>query len=115
MMNLGGRVKQRRNQLGWSQEELAQKSGIGQGTISKMERTDQESTTFIVELAQALGVSATWLRTGVNEKSSRNSSKISEPNGKYELNEKTIRLVEAYKNAPAELQDAVARVLGIKD
>ncbi|TNE75516.1 MAG: helix-turn-helix domain-containing protein [Gammaproteobacteria bacterium] len=63
-MKLGGRVKQRRCELGWSQEELSKRSGIGQGTISKMERTDQGTSTFVVELAEALGVSPKWLQTG---------------------------------------------------
>lgn len=114
-MNLGGRVKQRRNQLGWSQERLAQVSGVGQGTISKMERTDQETTTFLVELADALGVSPQWLRTGKESNASSDSMAVKEPPAEYEVDAKTAKLIDAYQNAPAELQDAVARVLGIKD
>ncbi len=114
-MNLGGRIKQRRKELGWSQEELAQKSGIGQGTISKMERTDQETTTFLVELAEALGVSATWLRTGKADTAKNASNTIGEPSAHYNLNEKTLKRIEAIENAPAEVRAALDRMLGLED
>lgn len=111
-MKLGGRIRQRRKELGWSQYDLAQKSGVGQGTISKMERTDQETTTFIVELAEALGVSATWLKTG---KDTKTTNMVAEPEAKYNIDEKTLKRIEAIENAPAEVRAALDRMLGLED
>lgn len=44
-----------------TQDQLAEKSGVKQGTISKIERGDSESSTFTVELAVACGVRPEWL------------------------------------------------------
>ena len=63
-MNMGGRTKQRRLQIGWTQEQLSAVSDVPQGTISKIERTDQAESKFVVQLATALGVLPLWLQTG---------------------------------------------------
>lgn len=63
----GDRVRERRKELGLSQEELAKKVGSKQGTISKIERENAKS--FITaDLAAALGVTVSWLTRGVEPK-----------------------------------------------
>lgn len=64
-MKLSDRLKTARKAKNWTQQQLAQKSGVPQGTISKIERGDQETTAYTVDLADALGVSATWLSKGL--------------------------------------------------
>lgn len=51
--------------MGWSQQELADRSGVPQGTISKIERGDQDSSRYDVHLADALGISPVWLTKGI--------------------------------------------------
>ena len=56
---IGKRVKQCRERLGISQEELAEKSGVSRGTISALENGVDRTTTSktLVKLAQALNTS----------------------------------------------------------
>jgi transcriptional regulator with XRE-family HTH domain len=63
----GERLRLAREQKGLTQEQLVEKSGVKQGTISKIERGDQNSSGFDAELAYALGVEAMWLKTGKDE------------------------------------------------
>lgn len=60
----GTRLRLQRKALGLTQEDLAQRSGVKQVSISRIERGDQEQSVHTPRLADALGVSATWLATG---------------------------------------------------
>lgn len=65
-MNLtyGQRLKAARKNKKLSQTDLAEISGVGQGSISKIERGDQESSAYDIELSHHLGVNPMWLKTG---------------------------------------------------
>lgn len=63
-MKYGERLRSARKHKGYSQTQLHKESGVGQGTISKIERGDQETSTFDIELADALDVDPRWLKTG---------------------------------------------------
>jgi phage repressor protein C with HTH and peptisase S24 domain len=65
MKTLGERVKARRAELGITQKELGDLVGISQNSITKIENGG--NTTFIAELASALGVDVMWLSTGVSD------------------------------------------------
>lgn len=66
-MTLGERLKMRRKQLGYSQHELAEKSGILQNQISRYEAdTNMPTSEALVKLAKALNVTSDWL-LGLNE------------------------------------------------
>lgn len=56
---MGYRVREFRESLKMTQEELAEKSGVSRGTISAMENgTSKETTTkTLVRIARALGTS----------------------------------------------------------
>ena len=60
----GARLRSAREALGLSQQQLADKCGVGQGTLSKIERGDQDKSVHTPDLADALGVTARWLATG---------------------------------------------------
>lgn len=66
--SVGGRVKARRNELGMSQLELAKRASITQPTISALERGESQSSGSLASIADALGVSALWLETGLGNK-----------------------------------------------
>ena len=67
MKNLGERLRYARQHKGWSQEKLAQESGVNQGTISKIEREGQAKSVYAFELAQALEINFQWLLVGDEE------------------------------------------------
>lgn len=61
-MNLGNKVKTRREELGLSQEELAFKMGYKSRTsINKIEKGREVSQKIIVKLAEALHTSPAYL------------------------------------------------------
>lgn len=63
-MKYGDRLRFTREIAGLSQEELANKTNgaVKQGTISKIERGDQERSSFDIDLAIALNVHPKWLK-----------------------------------------------------
>lgn len=63
-MNYGERLCYARKQEGLTQDQLSERSGVKQGTISKIERGDQDSSTYDLNLAQALDINPWWLKTG---------------------------------------------------
>ncbi len=63
-MALGKRVKQRRLEIGLTQEELAEKVGVGTTTINKLELRDNKSSQKASAIAEALNVRLEWLLTG---------------------------------------------------
>lgn len=61
--SLGVRILLSRRDLDWDQAELAKRSGVSRGHISKIERGDTENLTITVAfaLADALGISRAYL------------------------------------------------------
>lgn len=62
--SLGSRIAFHRKRLGLSQAQLADKVGLKQQTIGKLEEGRQRSTTKMVSLAEVLEVDPKWLETG---------------------------------------------------
>lgn len=63
MKSFGERVRQRRLELGLSQEELGKRTNLSQQAITKIEKRNNGSK-YITKLASALNVSPEWLETG---------------------------------------------------
>lgn len=63
---LGKRVETARTSLGWKQHELAEKMGISQQAIQKIEDGRTKMPRDIDKLAKTLEVSVEWLITGRN-------------------------------------------------
>lgn len=49
------RVRERREQVGWSQDRLADESGVGRTTVKRVEAGEVPSGTVMLKLADALG------------------------------------------------------------
>lgn len=64
MNDLAYRLKSEREAKGWSQPELAAKSRVKQSFIGALEARNQQNSSWLPELAHALGVNAYWLKTG---------------------------------------------------
>jgi y4mF family transcriptional regulator len=62
----GKQIRNMRHSLGWSQEDLADKSGVHRTYIGAIERGEQNvSIDNIIKLAKALGVSLEQLFKGL--------------------------------------------------
>jgi transcriptional regulator with XRE-family HTH domain len=70
-MTIGKRLKQARKTAKMTQQMLANLSGVSQTRISGLESGLQSSSSFVPELANALGVDITWLKTGVDSKNNK--------------------------------------------
>lgn len=77
MATLGDNLKSIRKAKKMTQKELAQKSGVKQSVISDLETGNAKSTGSILELANALGVTAEELKKGVNSSLDNNVAPIS--------------------------------------
>lgn len=80
-MSLGSRVARARDDKGWSQKELARQVRrvnaaltTNYSTISSIETGKSQAPTILNELAIALGVTETWLRTGNGTKAAEQIS-----------------------------------------
>ncbi len=89
-MSFAKRLLQARKKAGYTQSELADQSGVSQKTITDIERGRNQSSLYLVQLARALKIDATWLATGeeselrisAQEPLARYTAKISDKNKK---------------------------------
>lgn len=63
-MSIGQRVREARKAAGLTQQQLAEKVGIKQSTLSELENGDSAGSGHLAAMAAALNVSALWLQTG---------------------------------------------------
>jgi transcriptional regulator with XRE-family HTH domain len=79
MAVVGQRIKDRRTELGWTQEQLAQKAGISKSFLSELENGKRSvSADNLLDLARALSVSLDYLMTG-REKEEANAAEVQIP------------------------------------
>jgi transcriptional regulator with XRE-family HTH domain len=65
LASVGERIRQRRKQLGWTQDELGRKAGISKGFLSNLENSMRSvGAEKLYDIARALGVSLDHLMTG---------------------------------------------------
>ena len=62
--SLGGRLRQKRRELGMTQEQLAERADTTQAVIQKIENGKSLRPRKTDKLADALGVKAAWLMFG---------------------------------------------------
>lgn len=61
MRDLGPRIREARTSAGLTQNALAHRVGVEQGTVSDWERGRVPEVRYVVALAAALDVSTDWL------------------------------------------------------
>src|ERR1700722_1881369 len=62
---VGERIRQRRLELGWTQDQLCQKAGISKGFLSDLENDKRSvSANNLLDIARALSLSLDYLMTG---------------------------------------------------
>ncbi len=62
------RLKQAREDLGLSQEQVAERAGVSQGTIGNIESGTRKSPRELLAIAAAVKVSPEWLKSGKGER-----------------------------------------------
>lgn len=70
---LKDRLAKARKEKGYSREALAERAGVSTSTITFLENGRNKSSKFLVEIADALGVSAEWLKNGEEEITKKSS------------------------------------------
>jgi transcriptional regulator with XRE-family HTH domain len=65
MPSVGERIKKRRNELGWTQDALAQKAGISKSFLSDLENGKRNvGADTLYDIARALSLSLDYLMSG---------------------------------------------------
>jgi len=62
--SIGSRIKARRKELNISQRQLAEMAGTSQTIISKLETDGNDSSRYLVKIANALQCEPYWLESG---------------------------------------------------
>lgn len=77
MTNLGERIRARRTELGWTQEQLSTKVGISKGFLSDLENGKRKvSAENLMGIAQVLNLSLDFLMKGSDTPSISNEIQI---------------------------------------
>lgn len=97
-MELKDRLKLARKHAGFSQVKAAEAARIDQATISNLERGKHHSSTHLLRIADALGVSYRWLTEGKGEM--LESSALNEPAGSYDSNVSIVSQPSRYARYP---------------
>ena len=97
---LGGRLREQRKQMGWTQMYLAEKVGTSQAVIQKIENGKSLRPRILEQIADSLGVRPAWLQFGVEEVG--------------ELNEEAIELARAWSKLDephrSAMKDAILKI-----
>lgn len=81
MTTVGERIRNRREELGWKQDELASKAGISKSFLSDLENGKRKvGADKLLDIAQALNLSLDYLMMGEQgERSSQASPEVQVP------------------------------------
>jgi transcriptional regulator with XRE-family HTH domain len=98
MDSLGARLRRKRREKGWTQEQLAIKAGTNQAVIQKIENGKSLRPRKINEIAQVLEVNPAWLMFG-----DRSAN----------LSDDAIKIAEAWEGIPepqrSRIKDEILR------
>jgi transcriptional regulator with XRE-family HTH domain len=98
--SLGGRLRRRRKELGWTQMFLAEQVGTSQAVIQKIENGKSLRPRILEQIADSLAVKPAWLMFGVEEVGELNEEAI-------ELARAWARLSEPHRSA---MKDAILKI-----
>lgn len=105
MPNIANRLKATRLEKDLTQDELAKKSGVSQGTIGNIESGARRAYGSLPRIAEALGIRNNWLRDGELPKyefpATLNSNHTAQqPAAKYETQPSNIESITTKKQVP---------------
>ena len=74
-MALGERIRQRRRELGWTQDTLMRKAGISKGFLSDLENGKRSvGANTLLDISRVLGLSLDYLMTGSGAKGKKSET-----------------------------------------
>ncbi len=74
-MALGERIRQRRRELGWTQDTLMRKAGISKGFLSDLENGKRGvGADTLLDISRVLGLSLDYLMTGSGAKGKKSEA-----------------------------------------
>lgn len=77
MQRIGERIKAKRTQLGWTQDDLASKAGVSKGFLSDLERNNRRiSAPKLLDIAGVLGLSLDYLMKGSSERDTQKDVEV---------------------------------------
>lgn len=111
-MKIGEKIRQRRQELRWSQRELAEKMGYTHSTITRIEngKIDMPQSK-IAQFADVLGVSVGYLMNWVSEETGKKNDILADIVLQMRRDDELFSIVEKIAKLDAEKRQAVTAVL----
>ena len=104
-LSIGTRIKQRRKELGLTQVQIKQATGISSGNMSEIENGNKlPSTPALISLSAILDCSIDWMLKGETPK--RENVLLSD--------ERDIQLLEGFRELSEEDKDELMEILEMK-
>lgn len=112
---LGQRIKQKRKELGLSQEELANRLGLkSKSTICKIERGDDNLTTSSIrQYADALNCTPSYLMGWENPEQKLVNAYL-QGNFRNSITETELEIIKRYRVSSPEAQSIIKKILGME-
>lgn len=102
-VSIGTRIKQRRNDLGLTQAQIKQETGISTGNMSEIENGIKlPSTPALISLSNILDCSIDWILKGKSL------------NRDTETDQREYRLLHGFRNLSEENKEELMEILEIK-
>ncbi|MCU7905509.1 MAG: helix-turn-helix transcriptional regulator [Candidatus Thiodiazotropha sp. (ex Epidulcina cf. delphinae)] len=95
MDTLGSRLRRKRRERGWTQEELALRAGTNQAVVQKIENGKSLRPRKIDEIAQVLDVNPAWLMFG------ETTSTV--------MDDESVEVAKAWRNLPEPIRSRIKR------
>jgi transcriptional regulator with XRE-family HTH domain len=122
MPTVGERIRGIREELGWTLEELADKSKVSKGFLSEVETNKRDiSSGYLLRVANAVGASLDYLLRG-DESSQRKNKPVEIPpelsDAAQQLRLKyseTLELLEAHSSVVARRSNSTVRRFTVED
>lgn len=101
--SIGTRIKQRRNELGLTQTQVGQETGISSGNMSDIENGHKlPSTPALISLSNALDCSIDWILKGESL------------NREIAIDKRECKLLYGFRNLSEENKEELMEILEIK-
>lgn len=123
MPSVGDRVKEIREERKWTQDQLAEKSGVSKGFLSDIENSKRNpSSEYVLKIANALGASIDYLLRGDEPSPAGKKEPVLIPPALATAAEQlklsyadTVELLEAHRSVIARRSNRQVKPFEVKD
>ena len=111
-MHIGDRIRLRRNELDWSQRDLAEKMGYNHSTITRIETGKIDiSQSRVVQFSEVLGVSVAYLMGWIDEEEDQKNDLIAEVVLKMRTDSTFMSVVESLYKLDNDKLESINQML----